>query len=698
MQRGSIPHLAPIDGLRAVAVLSVMIYHLDAGLLPGGFLGVDIFFVISGFVVSGALPPAGISGLRQLLGLFYARRATRILPALYVCLLLSTLLAVIIIPHSWQNDIAERSGLAAVLGYSNFVLAHEAGNYFALQSEYNVFTHTWSLGVEEQFYALFPWLFLPWLTGSRGRSAALFLAGLVLSLGCAYFAAGTDKAAGFYLIYSRFWELALGVLAFQVSSRTGACAAAPWRALASAVCAAIVGFGLAQAAPDRTPYPASLLPCGATAALLVLIRTDNEWRGLRRVLTLPPMIYLGRISYSLYLWHWPIFVLFRWTTGLPGVVPACAASLMTLAAGSASYRFVELPPRRALARGRIAPRTALMAAAILVAIMYPVEQSIWPLRAAISLSTVTRHAADWYPDTTVKTVSSAGCRVRAVQAEAVGIAALELHRSGCPAPAARLPTMFILGDSHAFGYTDLLAEYVRTTGAAGMLYAHGGCAILGQKPNDAPMCDRFIGLAIGDLERRLRPGDVVFLPGLRIARLADWFAVYGEPHARAVMLGAAQAQWRAADLAATVPLLRRIVARGAKVVLEAPKPVFAAPNFRCADWFTKSNPICAGGLTVPRATIEALRAPVLDEFRAAVDAVPGLRVWDPLPILCPGAVCAANDAGGPLFFDADHLSGYGNRKLVPVFEAFLSGLARDRKEGQGSALDPLGPGAPDPIH
>ncbi|MEJ0048407.1 MAG: acyltransferase [Rhodospirillales bacterium] len=134
------------------------------------FSASTFFFVISGFVVSGALPPSGITGIRQLLGLFYARRATRILPALYVCLLVSSLLSMLFIPYSWLSAINERTGLAAVLGYSNFVLAHAEGNYFAPRAEYNMFTHTWSLGVEEQFYALFPWLFLPWLTGRRALS------------------------------------------------------------------------------------------------------------------------------------------------------------------------------------------------------------------------------------------------------------------------------------------------------------------------------------------------------------------------------------------------------------------------------------------------------------------------------------------------------------------------------------------------
>jgi peptidoglycan/LPS O-acetylase OafA/YrhL len=693
MQNGAIPHLAPIDGLRAVAVLSVILYHLNARLLPGGFLGVDIFFVISGFVVSGALPPAGISGIRQLLVLFYGRRATRIVPALYTCLLVSSVLAMLFIPYTWQSGITERSGLAAVLGYSNVVLARGEGNYFAPRSEFNIFTHTWSLGVEEQFYAIFPWLFLTWLTGRRALSIWLFLAALLVSLGFAYFASTTSAVDGFYLIFSRFWELALGVLAFQFSTRRAVGRLGP---VLSIACACAIVFGLATTAPNETPYPASLLPCGAIAVLLVVIRAETEFAWLRRALTTRPMVYLGRISYSLYLWHWPVFVLFRWTIGLQGLVAGAAATLIAIGAAGASYRFIETPPRLALSGGRIGSRTALVAAGILVAMVYPVQQYIWELRGLVSLSTVVRHRLDWYPDASVRTVSASGCKVRADQDRGLDISALAFVRSACPLPAVAPPALFIVGDSHAFAYSDLLAHYVLTTGAPGMLYAEGGCAMLAPKSDDPAACVAFIGRAIADLKRRMKPGDIVFLPGLRIPRIVDQFTYFGEPRARAIMYGAAQQEWRAMDSAATIPVLSRLVEKGAMVVLEAPTPVFGAPTFRCADWFNRTNPICAAGPTIGRATIEQLRAPVVSEFRAVGAAVPGVIVWDPLPVLCPGEVCSAYDGEKPLFFDADHLSGYGNRTLEPVFEAFLAGVGKRRKEGQGSALDPLGPEAPDP--
>ncbi len=668
MQHSATPHLAPIDGLRAVAVLAVIAYHLRPGWLPGGFTGVDLFFVISGFVVSGAMPPESRGGL---LWRFYSRRAARILPALYVCLLMSSLLATLLVPYAWLSAAAEKTGQAAVIGASNFVLAHNAGDYFAPRATYNVFTHTWSLGVEEQFYVLFPWLFLPWIAGRRALSAAAFLAALAVSVGVAALQAGTNPVSAFYLIFARFWQLALGVLAFQAATRFVAPAGARWPPVLAALSAGVIFAGFLVAAPDRTPFPDSLAPGCAAALLLALIRHGAEGAVLRQGLTAPPMIFLGGLSYALYLWHWPILVLFRWTCGLQSALAACSALALALAAATLSTRFVEAAPRRAVSSGRVSPRRALAAAVAAAGLVYLLQPAVWQLRPFLSLSTVARHKADWYPDASTRLASASGCIVRTAGLPGLGIAASAITRSACPPPAAKPRALFVIGDSHAGAYADLVAASTMATGAPGFLYVQGGCAILGMRPNDQPACARFITTAMADIARRLKPGDVVFLPGLRIPRIADEFAYTGLVAAHAALASATERAWRATDSAATLPVLRRLAAAGASIILEAPKPIFGAPTFRCADWFTATNPICADGPTMPRATIEALRAPVLTEFHAVAAAVPRLRVWDPLPLLCPGAVCSAYEGTRPLFFDADHLSGYGNRKLLSGFQAFL---------------------------
>ncbi|GAA5238885.1 hypothetical protein BMMON2_17070 [Burkholderia mallei] len=176
---GKTAYLPYIDGLRAWAVLSVMLYHLDARWLPGGFAGVDIFFVISGFVVSVSVANRGPMSLGPFLLFFYARRMRRILPALVAALLATALVSTLFIPASYLSDRNRTTGLLAFFGLSNVILGAPGGDYFSPKAEFNPYTHTWSLGVEEQFYLLFPLLFHAWRAGGKRRyaSAALFAAG-----------------------------------------------------------------------------------------------------------------------------------------------------------------------------------------------------------------------------------------------------------------------------------------------------------------------------------------------------------------------------------------------------------------------------------------------------------------------------------------------------------------------------------------
>lgn len=215
-----------IDGLRALAVLSVMLYHLNgAGWLPGGYVGVDLFFVISGFVVSASLAASSERSFLKFLAEFYARRLARILPALVVMLGVAALVAALFIPRAWLSFFSERTAVAAFLGISNWVMEQDTGDYFGPLAEFNPFTHTWSLGVEEQFYLICPLLLFLWLRtkSSREAPASIWPVTLLVMLGGASligaaWATQAKPAAAFYAIQFRFWELAAGAILFQVSS------------------------------------------------------------------------------------------------------------------------------------------------------------------------------------------------------------------------------------------------------------------------------------------------------------------------------------------------------------------------------------------------------------------------------------------------------------------------------------------------
>jgi hypothetical protein len=294
----------------------------------------------------------------------------------------------------------------------------------------------------------------------------------------------------------------------------------------------------------------------------------------------------------------------------------------------------------------------------------------------LSQSTVSRHVGLWDPHLYQYSSRLGDCQLDAREPVVAGVKVLIMSRSGC-APAAPAPgRLFVIGDSHAGHYNVMLAQLVLRTGREVYIYSTGGCAVLGlREPMAADgLCHQAERGALDDALGRLRQGDTVFFSSLRLPRLGDQWARYDEAQVRqAAFSSQAGVQRKAAELQA-VALLQPFAAKGARIVFPGPTPVFRAPAFRCVDWFNKMNPICAGGVDIWRSEIESYRAPVLQAFAAIAASVPGVSVWDPMPILCPGAVCSASRDGQPLFFDGDHLSAYANNLLLPDFMQFTAAL------------------------
>ncbi|CAK0758439.1 exopolysaccharide production protein ExoZ [Gammaproteobacteria bacterium] len=309
-----------VDGLRAIAILSVVIYHLNPAWLPGGFSGVDIFFVISGFIVSASVSSLDRVGLLKFMPFFYARRFQRIGPALIICLLATALVTALLIPAAWLSGSIQETGLYAFFGLSNFMLVKTSNDYFSPIAEFNPYTHTWSLGVEEQFYFLFPllfftWSFRPW----RRVTTGLFVVALVASLGYSAWLGQTDKISAFYMIASRFWQLAAGVLLFQIMTLLGRrfdTSEQPspgWFTAGALFSLWLIGYGFAVSKPERYPFPGAIPSVLGTLGVLGFLHGQRAENPVMRCLVNRPIVFIGKISYSLYLWHWPVLVLFRWT-------------------------------------------------------------------------------------------------------------------------------------------------------------------------------------------------------------------------------------------------------------------------------------------------------------------------------------------------------------------------------------------------
>ena len=355
-----------IDGLRAVAVLLVFAFHLQAFKIMGGFIGVDVFFVISGFLISSVIL-RDIQESRFSLTAFYERRIRRIIPALVVMMFVTTVFCAFYQLPAQLEDTA-KSLLAATFSFSNIYFLVTT-NYFS-NSDAKPFLPTWSLAVEEQFYIFFP-LFLLLIRRffpSRLKTAVISVA--ALSFFVSVWSVFAFPAATFYLPFSRAWELLLGtILALDVFPRIESALA---RNLTAAAGLASI-LACAYLYSDKVPFPglAALAPCLGAAFIIAAGETGTSAVG--RLLSLKPVVFIGLISYSLYLWHVPL-ILFQRVTLLqipraPNQIQKGATVLVAIMLATLSWKFVETPFRKGrwLLRGNAAFRFAGISAAVLTA-------------------------------------------------------------------------------------------------------------------------------------------------------------------------------------------------------------------------------------------------------------------------------------------------------------------------------------------
>lgn len=347
---------AEIDGLRAIAVLSVVLAHANFSAFGGGFIGVDVFFAISGYLITTVILDEYAKGTFSLLG-FYERRARRILPALFFVLLCT-------VPAAWMwllpnaYEAFSKSLMMTTLSLSNIYFLKKT-DYFAPDSTEVPLLHTWSLGVEEQFYVLFPLIFL-----FRLKIRTIFkilLAAAITSLVVSEFGARYFPSTNYYLLPTRVWEILAGSLcAFSVFGRTRRSNGT--LALAGVVLVVVAVFLFDPT--TRVPSFAALLPVGGTCAFL-LFASSETWTG--RLLSFSPLVWIGRISFSIYLWHQPVFAFWRIRSSEPpSQWTMCFLIVVVLALAAFSWWFIEQPFRYGKAGIRKVATVAATCAVVLV--------------------------------------------------------------------------------------------------------------------------------------------------------------------------------------------------------------------------------------------------------------------------------------------------------------------------------------------
>lgn len=441
----TLKYRAEVDGLRAIAIIPVVLYHAGIPSFSGGFVGVDVFFVISGYLITSIILFEKREGRFSLLE-FYSRRIRRIFPALFAMMAVSYPIAWALLGPSAMKEFSGSAAASTAFVANAYFL--RVSDYFATAAELKPLLHNWSLSIEEQFYFFFPAVvLLSWRLGARWQ-AGLFAAAALASLGLAQWQVDNgDAARAFFLLQTRFWELLIGVLAaYWLASRRGqeALYGGQFRH------ASLLGIALILFATftydENTPFPGlnALVPC-LGAFMVIAFTAPRSLAGV--LLGWRPMVFIGLVSYSLYLWHFPLLAFARVATGTDNEWLLLGICLLAFLVACLSWRYIECPIREM----RAMPALKLYrSAAFGMALLVGLGLTGWETKGYGSsyvkyrLDAATRANYEKYqPQTGKSTVVDEACWFEAVKPDA----AFEARFKDCAGLYGK--AVLVLGDSHA---------------------------------------------------------------------------------------------------------------------------------------------------------------------------------------------------------------------------------------------------------
>jgi len=713
-----------IDGLRAVAVIAVVIYHIESSWLPGGFIGVDMFFVISGYVIASSLAHRPSQNVLDYLMEFYSRRMKRLAPSLVVVVCTTALWMSLLLPP-WLHELGSfyQVGMLSLVGWSNnyFYFSYST-SYFAVNADLslNPFMHTWSLGVEEQFYIVFPLVAYGFhrkqvsaSTSSRLSHVTppviLFICCVTSVFFCARYSTGVDKEnkAAFFTLPSRFWELAAGALVLQSESGYGSI-------LASALERRLVSHALELAAASLLiaavwitpagghggfPFPWALLPVFGTICYIVAGSGPHAY--LNKCLSLFVPVYIGRISYPIYLWHWPVLVFVDMTFGVNCLGWKLISLIVVAWLSMISYHLLEgsfrawHPSKHGKVFGVLVPIVGVsllwlqllrgpLYGKLFLNPYYGIASTVAPVetqgsecacvpgdptfhRPACSQSSdPTRALPRCFLDT-APSREKPSMYLKGPQAcywdcgEVPDLQYARLGRGGCltpdRGPAGNKRALFLFGDSHAASVSMGLREAVSDELVFASL-TNGGC---GFRPPSVdlprpPACDRYNKEVMDSIARVVNRSDIVTVQ-------SDYTYF---PTNRSLF-----------DQANYLRTLHDMVsARGASLLVLGDVPHLRARGLWCVP--TLLSPNASRRCDRPKQQVMQLMAPWRNMLSDLAKQHRDIYFFDYLDLFCDDNTCGAMIPGTRTlgFFDTSHLTEAGSHYLWPYIRSFLkrSGL------------------------
>lgn len=644
-----------INALRAIAVTSVVAFHAGlTGIIPGGFIGVDVFYVISGFLITGLLLREAQETGRVNLRLFWAKRLRRLMPALALVVAVTLPIALLTLSPLVWADLA-KAAIASITYVSNFLFALEATDYFADDLAQSPFLHTWSLGIEEQFYVLWPLLILLAFLVARCtklpvRKLLIFVfTGIILvSMALSALLTETRPGLAFYLLPTRAWEFAAGGLLAVLPAGFLARGKTFGRALVALGIGLLAGGFLMISATD--PFPGILAGIPVLGTLLVIAGGSSS---IPSLLGWRPLQWTGERSYSWYLWHWPVIVLSSAAFQTDSVWLKIAGALASLALAALTFTHVENRYRwhpRLVA----SPGLTFLAAGSAIAVV-----GVMAMTAAMVAASLT----------------SSPTYARFAQARAV-VSDQICHRESTSAGGHRLcemgdvdadETIMLIGDSHAGHWKNALStaasqSHVRLLVRWMSACPAGGLNVLDSKGNGVKGCMEFHAESLAIVHDE-RPKAVI------LAQSNGYSGRILSPQGETLTEAEQLSLWRSA-FASRISLLK---GTGAAVGVIEDNPGTPIDSPLCATRLLGSSDAC----TVTRA--DALSESLRKVDAEVVSEAPVAATYSPVDSICGPVDCQIVTADGvPIYRDRTHLSDQWTKTQIPKLQSFIEALQRGK--------------------